>query len=177
MDSKNIQVDLAKQALYLLEDNEVVRCYSISSAKNGPGEEKGSECTPRGRHRIRIKIGAGQPENAVFVGRRATGEIYSPELGGTFPDRDWILSRILWLTGLESGRNRGGQFDSLRLIETATIDQVIDGFRLALRDGRIIQLSADPVIEKKVVLDNSIVHILESHTKAAWSPIVGDGIA
>jgi len=74
----------------------------------------GSGCTPRGQHRIRIKIGKGQPESAVFVGRRPTGEYYNPGLGKTYPERDWILCRILWLTGIEFGRNRGGQRDSLR---------------------------------------------------------------
>ncbi|HEC16070.1 MAG TPA: murein L,D-transpeptidase [Sedimenticola sp.] len=114
MDSKYIQINLDGQTLCLFEGGAVVRSYPISSARNGPGEEMGTGRTPRGRHRIRIKIGAGQPENAVFVGRRATGEIYSPALGAAFPERDWILSRILWLTGLEPGRNRGGRVDSLR---------------------------------------------------------------
>lgn len=73
-----------------------------------------SGCTPRGMHRIRIKIGAGCPANAVFVGRRATGEIYSQGLAAQQPRRDWILTRILWLSGCESGRNRGGCVDTLR---------------------------------------------------------------
>jgi len=114
MNSRQIQINLTEQALSLLEGAAVICSYPISSALNGPGEEEGSECTPRGLHRIRIKIGAGEPENAVFAGRRATGEIYSPELAATYPERDWVLCRILWLTGLESGRNRGGRVDSLR---------------------------------------------------------------
>ena len=73
-----------------------------------------SGCTPRGLHRVRIKIGQGMPENSVFVGRRPTGEIYTPELGKQYPERDWILTRVLWLTGLEPGRNRGGRYDTLR---------------------------------------------------------------
>jgi len=114
MHYKKIQINLAKQSLSLLDGAVVICSYPISSALNGPGEEEGSECTPRGLHRIRIKIGAGQPENAVFVGRRATGEIYSPALAAIHPERDWVLCRILWLTGLEPGRNRGGRVDSLR---------------------------------------------------------------
>lgn len=114
MSSKQIKINLTEQSLRLLDGDEIVRCYSISSAFNGPGEEMGSECTPRGRHRIRIKVGEGRPENTVFAGRRPTGEIYSPDLENAYPDRDWVLSRILWLTGLESGRNRGGKVDSLR---------------------------------------------------------------
>lgn len=108
-----IQVDLSQQRLTLWEGNQPRR-YPISSARNGPGEQQGSGCTPRGRHRIRLLIGAGCPENTVFVGRRPTGEIYSPQLAAQFPGRDWILTRILWLTGLESGRNRGGLVDTLR---------------------------------------------------------------
>jgi len=114
MSARQIQINLAEQTLSLLDGAEEISCYPISSALNGVGEEEGSGCTPRGLHRIRIKLGAGQPENAVFVGRRATGERYSPELAANHPDRDWVLCRILWLTGMESGRNRGGRVDSLR---------------------------------------------------------------
>jgi len=113
MDSRQIKINLAEQSLSLLEGAEVICSYPISSALNGAGEEEGSGCTPRGMHRIRIKVGAGQPENAVFVGRRATGETYSPELAAAYPERDWVLCRILWLAGMESGRNRGGRVDSL----------------------------------------------------------------
>lgn len=88
--------------------------YPVSTALNGPGEQSGSGCTPRGRHSVRIVIGRGLPANTVFVGRRPTGELYSPELGLANPERDWILCRILWLQGQESGFNRGGQVDSLR---------------------------------------------------------------
>lgn len=88
--------------------------YPVSTARNGPGEGYGSGCTPRGWHVVRARIGAGAPPNAVFVGRRPTGEIYSPGLAARFPDRDWILTRILWLSGLEPGRNRLGRVDSMR---------------------------------------------------------------
>jgi lipoprotein-anchoring transpeptidase ErfK/SrfK len=88
--------------------------YPVSTARNGPGERRGSECTPRGRHRIRLKIGQGCPLNTVFAGRRPTGERYSPRLARDYPGRDWILTRILWLSGQEPGRNRGGACDTLR---------------------------------------------------------------
>ncbi len=115
MSSRQIQINLAKQTLSLLDEaKKVCSHYPISSALNGPGEHEGSGCTPRGLHRIRIKIGAGQPEQAVFVGRRATGEIYSPVLAANHPERDWVLCRILWLTGMVPGQNRGGRVDSLR---------------------------------------------------------------
>ncbi len=109
-----IRISIPEQQLVLLEKKQPLAVYPVSTARNGPGEQRGSGCTPRGWHRIRIKIGAGQPPNAVFVGRRPTGEIYSPDLAAQYPNRDWILTRILWLTGLESGRNRGGDCDTLR---------------------------------------------------------------
>lgn len=110
----HILIDLAAQALMLLEGDRVRRRYRISTAGNGPGEQRDSGCTPRGLHRVRIRIGADCPEGTVFVGRRPTGEIYDTGLAEQHPQRDWILTRILWLTGLESGRNRGGHVDTLR---------------------------------------------------------------
>ncbi|MCW8890657.1 MAG: L,D-transpeptidase [Sedimenticola sp.] len=112
--TKTLQIDLARQQLTLLSGSDLLATYSVSTALNGPGEKEGSGCTPRGLHRIRLKIGEGLPEQAVFVGRRYTGELYTPELAAAFPQRDWILARILWLTGGESGKNRGGTVDSLR---------------------------------------------------------------
>ena len=114
MRERLIRIHLPDQRLELLEDGAVAASYPVSTARNGPGERCGSGCTPRGWHRIRIKIGAGLPLNTVFVGRRPTGEIYSPELAVGYPERDWILTRILWLTGLQMGFNRGGDRDTLR---------------------------------------------------------------
>lgn len=112
--ARRLHIDLGAQRLTLIEHGREVRSYAVSTAANGPGERNGSGGTPRGWHRIRIGIGAGCPSGAVFVGRRHTGEVYSEALAARFPGRDWILSRILWLTGLEPGRNRGGALDSLR---------------------------------------------------------------
>ncbi|MDO8261969.1 MAG: L,D-transpeptidase [Gallionella sp.] len=110
-----INVYIAAQQLELLDDaGKLLRRYAVSTAANGAGEISGSFCTPRGRHIIRAKIGAGQPENTVFVSRRPTGEIYTPELGAQFPGRDWILTRILWLSGCEVGFNRLGKSDTMR---------------------------------------------------------------
>lgn len=111
---RRIKVDIAKQELTLYQGGKLVSSYPVSTSKDGPGEEMGSGRTPRGLHSVRIKIGDGLPINSVFVGRRPTGEIYTPELGANNPDRDWILTRIIWLTGLESDRNRGGNCDTLR---------------------------------------------------------------
>lgn len=107
-----IRVDIARQELTLWEGDAVLSRYLVSTARNGPGEHYGSGCTPRGRHRIRLCIGDGCPDNAVFGARRPTGEVYGPDLADRYPDRDWILTRILWLTGLEPGRNRGGSVDT-----------------------------------------------------------------
>jgi len=104
-----IVIDIRKQQLTL--DG---RIYSVSTSKSGAGEKNGSFCTPRGRHIVRAKIGAGQPANTVFVRRRPTGEIWSPELHAQHPGRDWMLTRILWLSGCEVGRNRLGDVDTMR---------------------------------------------------------------
>jgi len=111
----SIVINIARQQLELRNESEIKpQIYPVSTAKNGVGERNGSFCTPRGSHIIRAKIGAGCPENTVFVGRRPTGEIYTPELGEKFPGRDWILTRILWLSGCEPGFNRLGDVDTMR---------------------------------------------------------------
>ena len=112
--TSRLRVDIGRQSLTLEADCRVLKTWSVSTARNGPGERVDSGCTPRGIHRIRIKIGAGCPLNTVFVGRRPTGEIYSRALAASYPSRDWILTRILWLTGAEPGFNRGGDCDTLR---------------------------------------------------------------
>jgi len=111
---RRIRVDLGAQSLELLEGTTVLARYPISSAAKGAGERDGSEQTPRGLHEVRAKVGAGAPQGAVFAGRRPTGEICTPELMQKESDRDWILTRILWLRGLEVGMNRLGDVDSMR---------------------------------------------------------------
>ena len=107
-----LDICIANQQLAVYMSGNRVQCYSVSTAKKGAGELMGSECTPTGWHKVRAKIGAGQPLNSVFVGRRATGEIYSAELDRKYHQRDWILTRILWLGGLEPGKNRYGKVDT-----------------------------------------------------------------
>ncbi|MDA8108990.1 MAG: L,D-transpeptidase [Betaproteobacteria bacterium] len=110
-----IEIDVPNQTLTLHgAHGEALRRYSVSTAKNGVGEQKGSFRTPRGRHIVRAKIGAGAAENTVFVRRRPTGETWTPELGAKFPGRDWMLTRILWLSGCEPGFNRLGEVDTMR---------------------------------------------------------------
>lgn len=107
-----IDIDLGLQRLRLLNGGDSVFEAPVSTAANGAGEVRDSECTPRGWHEICEKIGAEAPMNAVFVGRKATGELYTPDLRKAHPERDWILTRILWLSGLEPGKNCGGPLDS-----------------------------------------------------------------
>ncbi len=114
MARKFIQVSIQEQRLCLWQGDKSVLDVRVSTAKNGPGEVRGSECTPRGWHVIRAKIGAGCPADTVFVGRRPTGEIFIPDLRRQHPRRDWILTRILWLSGLETGKNRLGEVDTMR---------------------------------------------------------------
>jgi hypothetical protein len=112
-----IEISLRLPQLYLFEDDyngdpQLIRQYAVSTAKNGAGEQMGSYQTPRGKHVVSDKIGAGAPLNTAFSARLATGEIWNPQLGITHPERDWILTRILWLDGREPGKNQGGDVDS-----------------------------------------------------------------
>jgi len=109
-----IHVSVGRQILELRDDNKVIFSAIISTARNGVGEVNGSECTPRGWHQIRAKIGHNDAVNTVFVGRRPTGEIYHPDMKIQYPERDWILTRIMWLSGLEPGFNRMGNVDTMR---------------------------------------------------------------
>jgi len=125
-----IEIDIPGQSLRLFDAaGTLAASYPVSTAANGVGELSGSYCTPRGRHVIRARIGEGQPVNAVFVRRRPTGEIYTPELGERYPQRDWILTRILWLSGCEPGFNRLGECDTMRryIYIHGTPDEVVLG--------------------------------------------------
>jgi L,D-transpeptidase YbiS len=110
----SLHVDIATQTVTLTEADGTARRYPVSTARKGAGNLAGSGGTPLGLHRVRLKIGAGAPPGAVFVARRATGEVFGPELAARDPERDWMLSRILWLQGMEPGVNRGGAVDTLR---------------------------------------------------------------
>jgi len=110
-----IRISLPQQNLELHDERSaLLRRYSVSTARNGAGEQNGSFCTPRGRHIVRAKVGAGATANTVFKRRRPTGEVWTLQLAEEFPDRDWILTRILWLSGKEPGRNRLGEVDTMR---------------------------------------------------------------
>ena len=112
--SARLRIDLSRQRLDVLRDARVACSFTVSTAANGAGQQRDSECTPLGAHFVRARIGAGAPPGTVFVARRPTGEVYSPALRERQPDRDWILTRILWLSGLETGHNRLGDVDTMQ---------------------------------------------------------------
>ena len=145
--TNQLRVDLSTQTLYWYRGDRLQARYPVSTARNGPGERNGSGCTPRGLHRIRIRIGAGCPEGTVFRGRRPTGEVFDPGLGAAHPDRDWILTRILWLTGCEPGFNRGGSRDTLRRFiyihgcpDTEPMGQPLSHGCIRMRNADLLQL-------------------------------------
>lgn len=111
---QKIIVNITTQTLILMDEStaKIIAQYDVSTALNGAGETENSGCTPRGKHIISDKFGDDLPINAVFVARSFTGEIYDADLATQFPDRDWILSRILWLDGCEYGKNKGTGCDS-----------------------------------------------------------------
>jgi L,D-transpeptidase YbiS len=113
-ESLTLRIALAAQTLTLERSGRTLKTYAVSTSKHGAGETRGSFKTPRGRHVVRAKIGGGAPLNAVFRGRRPTGEIYTAELARANLGRDWILTRILWLSGTEIGKNRLGLVDTMR---------------------------------------------------------------
>jgi L,D-transpeptidase YbiS len=113
--SVSLEINILEQTLDVLDRNGCnINRYLISTAANGPGQQINSGCTPTGNHIVRAKIGNGQPTNSIFIGRRPTGEIYQPGMRDKFPQRDWILTRIIWLSGCESGFNRSGDVDTMR---------------------------------------------------------------
>jgi hypothetical protein len=120
MSGRHIRVLLTVQKLQLWDSGQAIREYPVSTSAFGAGELQGSKQTPRGQHEIAEKIGHGQTANAVFVGRKATGEVCTADLLKSQPDRDWILSRILWLRGLEDGRNKGALWIPRAAVSTST---------------------------------------------------------
>lgn len=141
-----IEIDLGRQELRL-HGAGAMRQWPVSTARNGAGERHGSGCTPRGEHRVRIKIGQGCAADTVFVARRPSGEHYSDALAASAPQRDWILARILWLTGCECGRNRGGDCDTLRRFiyihgcpDTAPLGVPLSHGCIRMRNAHLIEL-------------------------------------
>lgn len=156
----HLMIKLITQEMHVFQDGRLLQTYSISSGKKGAGEVNGSEQTPRGWHIIRAKIGGGCMANTVFVGRRPTGEIYVPELKEKFPQRDWILTRILWLSGMEVGRNRLGEVDTMRryIYIHGTPDEVPIGIPgshgcIRMRNDNIIELYDQVPVGTRVLIE------------------------
>lgn len=148
------------QLMHCYENDVLIKTYLVSTGKNGLGEQRDSECTPRGWHRVHSIIGIANVVNSVFVSRHWTGEIYSPELASAFPGRDWILTRIVQLDGLEIGRNKGGQVDSLgRYIyihgtpDTTPLGQPGSRGCVRMRNTDIIELADWIKIDCKVCIE------------------------
>lgn len=157
-----LKVIIETQELLVCENDQVIRQYRISSAKNGAGENLGSEQTPRGLHVIRAKIGANCPINTVFISRRPTGEIFSPELKKNFPNRDWILTRIFWLSGLEVGKNRLGNVDTMSryIYIHGTPDEVpmgVPGSRgcIRMRNQDLVELFEKVPVNTRILIQES----------------------
>lgn len=138
----------AQQQMECYRENSLCFTYPVSTAKNGLGEQKNSECTPRGWHRIHCIIGLENPVNSVFIARQWTGEIYDAELEQSYPGRDWILTRILQLEGMELGRNKGGDVDSLQRYiyihgtpDTTSLDEPSSHGCVRMKNADIIELA------------------------------------
>lgn len=105
-------VDVGLQRLTVLRRGRKVATYPVSTATLGTGSESGSNRTPLGLHRVCKKIGDGEPHGMIFVGRVPVGKIATIKVDAVDAAEDLILTRILWLDGLEEGKNRGGSVDS-----------------------------------------------------------------
>lgn len=95
--SKQVMVSVKDQRMIVMDGDKVERMYPVSTSKFGLGDRPGSKCTPLGTLKVAKKIGRGMPAGAVFKGRRPTGEVLRPNA----PGRDPVVTRILWLAGLE----------------------------------------------------------------------------
>ncbi|KAB1859607.1 L,D-transpeptidase [Acinetobacter tandoii] len=154
----DILIDLAEQILQLPKHN---KFYVISSGKNGIGEQENSGKTPRGWHQVALKFGEFAPINAVFIARKETGEVYDLELATAFPERDWILSRILWLAGLEPQFNQGEGCDTFNryIYIHGTPDSEPMG--IPMSHGCIRMRNQDVIELFELIPENALVYISE----------------
>jgi hypothetical protein len=161
MSKRQLRIELSHQRLVCMEESRSKAIYPVSTARAGAGEARDSGCTPRGWHRIRLKIGEDCPLNTVFVGRRPTSMVYRRELGLAEPERDWILTRILWLTGIQLGVNRGGRVDTLKryIYIHGTSEESLIGTPVS--HGCIRMRNQDVLMLFDWVENGSLVEILE----------------
>ena len=159
IEQADILIDLAQQTLYLPKHN---KFYVISSGKNGIGEQENSGKTPRGWHRVAQKIGQKEAKNSVFIARQPTGEIYNQQLAEQFPERDWILSRILWLDGLEVGFNKGEGCDTFNRYIYIHGTPESQPMGIPMSHG-CIRMQNDEILELfELVPEHALVYISES---------------
>ena len=156
MNRHHLLISISNQKLHIVENTKLIKSYQVSTAKNGSGCTEGSGCTPLGKHKIKLKIGAGCLLNSVFVARRPTGEIYSQKIAGKFPDRDWILTRIIWLDGMEYGVNKGSGVDSLRRFIYIHGTANTDGIGMPESKGCIRMRNTD-ILELFDMVDNGML--------------------
>ena len=105
-------ISIKKQKLYHIKNNKIVNKYIISSSKYGVGNQEGSNKTPLGLHKIKEKHGEKTPINGRMIGRIFYGNIAKIYTDKTQSKTDDITTRILWLEGLEKGKNLGPGIDS-----------------------------------------------------------------
>lgn len=109
----SININVTQQQLRLLdEDDNLLKQYPVSTSKYGAGSENGSEKTPLGLHRVKDKLGGAMPVNEVYIGRVPQGDLEECQQRGVNLPDDVIMSRIMWLEGMEPGRNQGGYVDT-----------------------------------------------------------------
>lgn len=107
-----VLVNIAQQQLLVVSNNNILKTYTVSTAKAGTGAEKNSNKTPLGIHRIKNKIGHNAPLGTIFFARKASGQIAKIYTDTTDTPKDYVTTRILWLDGLEPDKNKGGNIDS-----------------------------------------------------------------
>lgn len=111
-ENPSLLISPSTQTLSVYKGDSLVKTYVISTAKNGLGCEAGSGKTPTGRHRVKAKFGEDKPPGAIFKARAFTGEIAQIYTDETDVEEDPVTTRILWLEGLEEGKNKGPGVDS-----------------------------------------------------------------
>lgn len=134
----SIIISTADQRMVLLEDNDVLASYPVSTSKFGLGDAPNSYATPVGKLKIKTKIGQGFPLGTVFKSRRPTGEILKVDA----PGRDPIVTRILWLEGLEArNRNAYGRYIYIHgTPEERNIGQPVSFGCIRMRSRDVIEL-------------------------------------
>ena len=165
MATPSIVVSVPEQTLAVINDGVVTARYPVSTSKFGLGDRAGTYATPLGTMAVASKIGANAPLGAVFKNRRMTGEVLKPNA----PGRDPIVTRILWLRGLEKtnahayGRNiyihgtpeerfigRPASFGCIRM-RSADVAQLFNvvpvGTRIEVANSRLGQAVARPKLE------------------------------